>query len=200
MWTVCAQPDGSMSSLLQSTGSSPYVLVHIVGPLAATVLTYYSCCWGSLWKQVTYILKLLFGSPLKARFSPHTHYDWCLGPLWKYSACILKLLLVAAFKERYLHTKVAVGGPSESKEFYITLAVGAPVKARYLHITVSFRGPLQWCLIASTYTFQWLLRTPLKAKYLHIIVSVEGPIERRVLTYDLLCSTLYEWIISFYQK
>ena len=37
MWTVCAQPDGSMSSPLQSTGSSPYVLVHIVGPLAATV-------------------------------------------------------------------------------------------------------------------------------------------------------------------
>ena len=36
MWTVCAQPDGSMSSLLQSTGSSPYVLVHMVGPLAAT--------------------------------------------------------------------------------------------------------------------------------------------------------------------
>ena len=38
MWMVCAQPDGSMSSLLQSTGSSPYVLVHIVGPLAATLL------------------------------------------------------------------------------------------------------------------------------------------------------------------
>jgi len=36
MWTVCAQPDGSMSSLLQSTGSSLYVLVHIVGPLAST--------------------------------------------------------------------------------------------------------------------------------------------------------------------
>jgi len=35
--TVCAQPDGSMSSLLQSTGSSPYVLVHIVGPLTAKV-------------------------------------------------------------------------------------------------------------------------------------------------------------------
>ena len=28
-----------MSSLLQSTPSSPYVLVHIVGPLAATVAT-----------------------------------------------------------------------------------------------------------------------------------------------------------------
>jgi len=34
---VCAQPDGSMSSLLQSTGSSPYVLPYVlVGPLAAT--------------------------------------------------------------------------------------------------------------------------------------------------------------------
>jgi len=37
MWTVCAQPDGSLRSLLQNTGSSPYVLVHIVGPLAATI-------------------------------------------------------------------------------------------------------------------------------------------------------------------
>ena len=37
MGTVCAQPDGSMSSLLQSTGSSPYVLDHSFGPLAATV-------------------------------------------------------------------------------------------------------------------------------------------------------------------
>jgi len=36
MWTVYAQPEGSMSSLLQSTGSSAYTLVHIVGPLAAT--------------------------------------------------------------------------------------------------------------------------------------------------------------------
>ena len=33
-------PDGSMSSLLQSTGSSPYVLVHIIGPLAATLRTW----------------------------------------------------------------------------------------------------------------------------------------------------------------
>jgi len=46
-------------------------------------------------------------------------------------------------------------------------------KSKYLHISVA-------------------VGTPLKAKYLHIIVSVEGPIERRVLTYDLRCSTLYE--------
>ena len=39
MWTVCAQPVGSTSSLSQSTGSSPYVLVHIDGSLAATIRT-----------------------------------------------------------------------------------------------------------------------------------------------------------------
>jgi len=33
-----------MSSLLQSTGSSPYVLVHIVCPLAATGLRLVSVC------------------------------------------------------------------------------------------------------------------------------------------------------------
>ena len=41
---------------------------------------------------------------------------------------------------------------------------------------------------------------PLKAKYLHITVSVGGPFESGVLTYDLLCSTLYEWVISFSPK
>ena len=45
MWTVCAQLDGSKSSLLQSTGSSPYVLVHIVGPPAATVLNIFFLWW-----------------------------------------------------------------------------------------------------------------------------------------------------------
>jgi len=37
MWKVCAQPDGSMSSLLQCFDSRAYALVHIVGPLAATI-------------------------------------------------------------------------------------------------------------------------------------------------------------------
>jgi len=44
------------------------------------------------------------------------------------------------------------------------------------------------------------LGAPLKAKYLHITVSVGGPFESRVPTYDLLCSTLYEWIIGFSPK
>jgi len=41
---------------------------------------------------------------------------------------------------------------------------------------------------------------PLKAKYLHIAVSVGGSFESRVLSYDLLCSTLYQWVISFSPK
>jgi len=32
----------------------------------------------------------------------------------------------------------------------------------------------------------------LKAKYLHITLIVGGPFGSRVLTYDLLCSILYE--------
>ena len=67
----------------------------------------------------------------------------------------------------------------------------------------------------STYTFQQLLGAHLKrdylqiavavgghlkAQYLHITVSVGEPFESRVLTYDLLCCTLYERIISFSPK
>jgi len=40
----------------------------------------------------------------------------------------------------------------------------------------------------------------LNAKYLHITVSVGGAFKSRVLAYDLLCSTLYDWIISFSPK
>ena len=50
-----------------------------------------------------------------------------------------------------------------------------------------------------SYTLQVLLGAPLKAKYQHITVSV-GVFESRIVSYDLLCSTLYEWIISFSAK
>jgi len=36
MWTVCAQQDDPLSSLLQCVDSRAYLLVHIVGPLGAT--------------------------------------------------------------------------------------------------------------------------------------------------------------------
>jgi len=52
------------------------------------------------------------------------------------------------------------------------------LKADHLHIAVAVGAPL-------------------KAKYLHSTVSVWGSFEIKLLTYDLLCSTLYEWVISF---
>ena len=55
------------------------------------------------------------------------------------------------------------------------------MKAEYLQIAVAVGGPF-------------------KAKYLHSTVSVGGPFESRVLTYDLLCSTLNVRIISFSSK
>ena len=58
-------------------------------------------------------------------------------------------------------------------------------------------GPL-WKQI--TFKLQLLFGAPLKAKYLHIKISVRGPFESKVLAYDLLCSTLYEWIIRFSPK
>ena len=41
---------------------------------------------------------------------------------------------------------------------------------------------------------------PFKAKYLHITISVGAPFERKILAYDLLCSTLREWIIRLSPK
>jgi len=58
-------------------------------------------------------------------------------------------------------------------------------------------GPL-WNKI--TFKLRLLFVAPLKAKYLYITVSVGGPFESRVLAYDLRCSTLYKWIISFSPK
>jgi len=51
-----------------------------------------------------------------------------------------------------------------------------------------------------TFKLQLLLEASLKAKYLYITVSVGEPFESRILTYDLLCSTLYGWITSFSPK
>jgi len=40
----------------------------------------------------------------------------------------------------------------------------------------------------------------MQAEYLHITAAVGGPFESRVLTYDLLQSIVYEWLLSFSPK
>jgi len=45
------------------------------------VLTHYSCCWGTLWKQSTYILQFLLGAAsMKFKSRVLAHFSGCWGP------------------------------------------------------------------------------------------------------------------------
>jgi len=85
------------------------------------------------------------------------------------------------------------------------------LKAEYLHISF-FQGPLQRSFKAEYLhnfvvlggSFESRLPSncsccwgPLWKQSTYRLVSVGGVFESRVLTYDLLCSTLYEWNIVF---
>jgi len=116
-----------------------------------------------------------FGSKLLA------HYNCCWSSLWKQGTCILQLLLGSLWKHGAYTLQLLLRVPLKTK------AVG---------------GSSCWWSLWKHITFklQLLLGAPLKGKYLHISVSLGGPFESRVLTYDLLCSTLYELIIGFSRK
>ena len=166
----------------------------VVGRFERTVFTHYSCCSRPLWQHSSlrahcncclgpllkaYYLHITVGGHSERKVL--THYSCCWGPLWKQGTQILQLLSEARLKVRCLHITIAVGGSSQVKYLHISVAVGVPLKANYLQIAVAV-----WA--------------PFKVKYLHITLSVGGPFESRVLTYDLLCSTLYEWMTSFSYK
>ena len=99
-----------------------------------------------------------------------THHNFCWEPLWKQCSYTLQFILGAS-----------------SMKF----------KFRVIAQFSCCWGPL-WKQIS--FKLQLLLGPPLKAKYLHIIISVEGPFESKVHAYDLLCNTLYKWIIRFSPK
>jgi len=81
MWTVCAQPESSMSSLLYSPGSSPYVLVHMVGPLVATAPIYHTYVrfYGAdlrADKVCCYCMPSIMSALVQARFFKLCNWSW----------------------------------------------------------------------------------------------------------------------------
>jgi len=58
------------------------------------------------------------------------------------TACTLQLLLVATLKAKYLHIKVAAGGPLKARYLHITIAVGGPFESKALKNYNCCWGPL----------------------------------------------------------
>ena len=129
-----------------------------------------------------------------------THYNCCWG----------------LFESMEFYVIIAFGGPFESKvltyyngrwgglwkqsTYTLPFLLGAPSMKFKCRVLTHFSGCWGPLWKQSTFKLQLLLGGPFKAKYLHSAVSVRGPFESRVLTYDLLSSTLYVWIISFSSK
>jgi len=120
-----------------------------------------------------------------------------VGLLWKESSL-------------YLHITAAVGGPFDS--VHITIAVGGPFESKVLQNYNCCWWPLWKQLVLKNYNYCW---TPFESKVLthykgcwglfesmefYNIIAVGDPFESTVLSNDLLCGTLYEWIINFSSK
>jgi len=147
-----------------------------VGPFESKVLTHSSCFCGPLRNRSTYTLQLL------------------LGARWKWSIYTLQLLL-GSFWKRSTHYSCCWGTPWKRSTY--TLQVGLS-KADYVHITTAVGGPI-WSRVA------YLRNTvvaggPFESRVPAHCSCCWGPFESRVLTYDMLRSILYEWVIGFSPK
>ena len=172
---------------------------HVTGvvgaPFESTALTHCSCYWGTLWKKSTYTLQLLLGALWKlSRLTAHCSCCW--GPLWKLSTYPLQLLL-ELFGSRVLAHYSCYWGPLWPQSTYILRLLPGPPWTRSSCTLQLLLGAL-WKL--STCKLQLFWGAPLKVEYLYITVAVVGPFGNKVLTFDLLRSILFEWIIRFSPK
>ena len=166
-----------------------------------------------LWKQGPYTLQFLLVASLKARYlkitivvggsfesKVLTYYNCCWG-LFESMKFYIIFVVGTPLKARCLHMIMAVGGGlSKQSTYTLQFLLGAPSMKFKCRVLTRFSGCWGPLWKQSTFKLQLLLGAPFKAKYLHSAVSVGVPFESRVLTYDLLCSTLYVWIISFSSK
>jgi len=128
-------------------------------------------------------ITLAVGSPFEGKVL--THCNCCWGPLWKQGTYTVQLLLGAPLKAEFLHVSFFQGPLQRS------------FKAEYLHNSVVLGGPFEKRL-PSNCSCCW---RPLWKQSICTLISVGGgAFESRVLGYDLLCSTLYEWILGFSPK
>jgi len=170
-------------------------------PFESKVLTHYNCCLGSFQNNVlTHVVcNNCCWRPLWKQGILHYSCYW--GPVWKQGAYTLQLLLSSSCESKvFTHCSCCWGPLWKQSTYTLQFVLGALSMKFESKVRTHFSscwGPL-WKQI--TFKLQLLLRAPLKAKYLHITVSVVGPFETKIPTCDLLCSTLYKWIISFSPK